>query len=631
MAESARSHSLLFRRLRLAQRALPLVASIPVTGYELVEHEFLARPVAWRPFLTEVSIYGFIVPLVIFAVLTWLLERVRERDEAEARLRALYEVTRQSASMSRPEALQELALDLPERAGVADPRASLIVQDAPGGRWLLAGSRGLSADETSGLQQSLALDALASESARPGDTAPRCTRFEHLEHAPSATCPLLETVCRRATQTLRVALCLSLSRDPSRQVLLTLYAADPRDLPRQVIETLDSMAAGLTIALDRAQLQVRERQLLRQVERAVESEQLGLVPTLQTILAEIATEHSLAAGAVFLLRRGAGSRHLAATACWPGPVVEEILVAGARESLRAESNEAGPAAVSPLQVADAASSHRVAQDRVEAVRIASEGEPLGMLVLAARPPGCLPERSTLGVVASVMALVIRNSELYAQLQSQAIFDERDHLAREVHDGLAQSLGFLNFKIQQVQRLLGRGEVDRAAVALQELREGNQEVYAEARQMILDLQWAAGEQGGLIQRLEKYGAVFAARTGLAISVEAEAEPELSQEAQRELFRVAQEALNNVHRHAHARCVTVRLARHQDGTTLVIEDDGRGVALPDGVTGGHFGMRIMHERAQSIGGELRVASDPGKGTSVCVHVPLAASQDAGREEL
>ena len=237
----------------------------------------------------------------------------------------------------------------------------------------------------------------------------------------------------------------------------------------------------------------------------------------------------------------------------------------------------------------------------------------------------LPEENILSIVASMVALLIRNGQLYAQLEYQAVIDERNHLAREVHDGLAQSLGFVNFKVQQTQRLMARGQFDKAAVALQELRDGSQKVYAEVRLMIHSLGWMVGDPGSLGEQLREYGASFGARTGLAVTINVGAEPELTEDAQLELFRVAQEALNNVFRHAEARQVVIFWGEGPDGIVLKVEDDGIGFQPQayETAESDHLGLRIMRERVQSMGGALTVESRPGRGTVLRVWVPSGAT--------
>jgi signal transduction histidine kinase len=395
----------------------------------------------------------------------------------------------------------------------------------------------------------------------------------------------------------------------------------------------DAAESRLAVAIAQGQ------RLLAQIERVVRTERLGLVPTLEHILTGIAMEHSLTAAAVYLLHRDDGDR-LAPAACWPTPEAGTVLAECAQAILEQSR--------SALTGCDAGQELICyARDpRLIGVPITGQCEVLGMLVLSGRAGGEPLESSLLGVVASAIALLIRNHQLYARLQSQAVLEERNELAREVHDNLAQSLGFVNFKAQHVQRLLNRGLVSEASGALEELCEGSQEVYAEVREMIQRLRSSVDVLDGLASRLQQYGEVQADRTGLEITVDAPAEPNLSPDAQLQLFRVAQEALSNVRRHAKARRVLIRLKEGPDGVMLSVEDDGSGLpSVSPGATGSsvagdldvsgplessdHFGLRIMRERVQSIGGEMQLESRPTKGTVLRVLVPAASAASTYQE--
>jgi signal transduction histidine kinase len=224
-----------------------------------------------------------------------------------------------------------------------------------------------------------------------------------------------------------------------------------------------------------------------------------------------------------------------------------------------------------------------------------------------------------------MALLVRNSQLYQRLESQAVLEERGRLAREVHDGLAQGLGFLNLKLQHVDRLLNRQEWEAARQALGELRAGVQDLYAEVRLTIQDLRWRADGAQGLVERLQKYVADFTTRSGLDVSLTAAGEPNLPPRDEVRLLRIAQEALVNVHRHARARQVRVRLRAEPEGIVLEVEDDGIGLPLEhaegaESLEGrGHFGLRHIRERVESMGGRLDLHSVPDQGTVLKVTVP------------
>jgi signal transduction histidine kinase len=436
-------------------------------------------------------------------------------------------------------------------------------------------------------------------------------------------CPALVQVSSRLSRPPEQVLGLALSREPANHAILAVCLDSWSALAHQTIDTLESMTAGLAMAIDRARFRVRERQLLQQVQRDVASDSLGLTGTLERMLADMVDGHPVEAAAVYLLRDG-GSK-LACVVSWPRPDAGKWL---SGHALRAISTPAER----PATVPDPSPTPVVTARRIEviAVPIADEGRVQGVFVLAGRANATLPHRSVLDVVAGIMALLIRNSQLYARLETQAVLEERSHLAREVHDGLAQALGFFNFKVQHVQRLLGRGELDEAQAALQELRSGSQEVYDEVRQLVRDLSGPAEDAGDFSARLERYCQAFTRRTGLQVSLDAAPDIALGPEARFELFRVVQEALNNAQRHARASHVSVKLCQEPQGVALMITDDGAG--MPATYEGGdHFGMQIMSQRVHSIGGDFKVMSGNGHGTTVHVRVPVEVAGEPREEGL
>ena len=226
------------------------------------------------------------------------------------------------------------------------------------------------------------------------------------------------------------------------------------------------------------------------------------------------------------------------------------------------------------------------------------------------------------------ALVISNSQLYAKLERQAVLEERNRLAREVHDGLAQSLGFLNFKIQHVTRLLDRKQWPAVRQGLEEMREALQEMYSEVRLTIQDLRWSLEDDLGLLERLQQYVTDFGERAGLEACLTVQGQPNLSPRDEVHLFRIVQEALANVQKHARAQKVCVRLSVEPEGIVLEVEDDGIGMPVNsharDEIAAaelGHFGLRIMQERAEAIGGQLSLHSAPGEGTHLKLTVGAA----------
>ncbi|HLS91463.1 MAG TPA: sensor histidine kinase [Limnochordia bacterium] len=217
-------------------------------------------------------------------------------------------------------------------------------------------------------------------------------------------------------------------------------------------------------------------------------------------------------------------------------------------------------------------------------------------------------------------------KLAEEQNRSALLKERERIAREMHDGLSQSLFFLNTKLTRVEKLLGQGDLNTAQGVIEEARRVTEEVYTRVRQTIYDLRAAAAEDWRLEKALARYVAEFEDDTGIEVDLAIEVEPECAAiEEAFHLFRIVQEALFNVRRHAEATKVRLVLFLDKSGRCeLEIADNGRGfdVNAWSGTSGGHFGLVMMTERAKLIGAEFRVESAPGQGTRIRLFRPGAA---------
>lgn len=218
----------------------------------------------------------------------------------------------------------------------------------------------------------------------------------------------------------------------------------------------------------------------------------------------------------------------------------------------------------------------------------------------------------------------RTEELFEQVRRLAILEERDRLAREMHDSLGQVLGFVNLKTKVAEDLIGRGHPAEAGSELSQMRAAVQEAYEDVRQAILSLR-TTPQAKGLLPSLREYVDRMREQTGLDIRLASSDGLRLAPAVEAQVIRIVQEALTNVRKHAQARTVEIRFDRTDgSGATVTIADDGRGfdVAGVEGAKGMHFGLLTMRERAESIGGTLRVTSAPGQGTKVILWIPSAS---------
>ncbi|MCL5960627.1 MAG: GAF domain-containing protein, partial [Chloroflexi bacterium] len=212
------------------------------------------------------------------------------------------------------------------------------------------------------------------------------------------------------------------------------------------------------------------------------------------------------------------------------------------------------------------------------------------------------------------ALAIENARLRGQAEESAAAAERSRLARDLHDAVTQTLFSASLIAEVLPRLWERSP-DEARRRLEELRQLTRGALAEMRTLLLELRPAALTEVALAELLRQLAEAITGRARVPVSVEIEGECQAAPEVQVALYRIAQEALNNVAKHAAANRASVSLRCQPGRVELCVRDDGKGVDL-SGVAPGHLGLDIMNERAEAIGATLSLTSRPGHGTQVLV---------------
>ena len=216
------------------------------------------------------------------------------------------------------------------------------------------------------------------------------------------------------------------------------------------------------------------------------------------------------------------------------------------------------------------------------------------------------------------AVAIENARLYENLRDKAALEERQRLARELHDSVSQALYGIALNASAMAELFDVAP-ERARGLVDDVLHLSEAGLAEVRALIFELRPESLEQEGLVGALEKHAAAVQARHGLQVRLAASGEPELPQPAKEALYRVAQEALHNVAKHARARTLELTLEVTGGEVALVVADDGQGFD-PHGEFPGRLGLRSMRERAAAVGGTLEITSAPGAGTRLSARVPL-----------
>ncbi len=220
-------------------------------------------------------------------------------------------------------------------------------------------------------------------------------------------------------------------------------------------------------------------------------------------------------------------------------------------------------------------------------------------------------------LANSTAIALENARLYEQTERVAALEERQRIAADMHDGLAQTLSYVKLKNTQVADLIARDSVEQAAQEVALIGTAIEQAGHEVRQSIASLRAAPVLDRALQEHLAEVVTTFA-ESAPGISVDLQVADEqgtvLESDTTAQVLRVVQEALQNARRHASATCVTVRLERQGTTCCVMIQDDGSGFDAAQVNGKEHFGLSIMQARAARIGGELTIDSAPGRGTRV-----------------
>jgi signal transduction histidine kinase len=234
------------------------------------------------------------------------------------------------------------------------------------------------------------------------------------------------------------------------------------------------------------------------------------------------------------------------------------------------------------------------------------------------------ERRLYLALADRAAVAIQNAELYERAQHAASLEERQRLARELHDSVSQALYGIALGTRTARMRLGE-DPHNAAEPIDYVATLAQAGLAEMRALIFELRPESLEQEGVVAAIEKQTASIGARYKLDVTLDLGEEPDCAIDIKEALYRIAQEALHNVVKHAQAQHVEVRLRRDAGTVQLVVRDDGRGFDTTQSFPG-HVGLQSMPERAQKLGGTVAIESAPGSGTTVTASVPVDRSPSA-----
>ncbi len=252
---------------------------------------------------------------------------------------------------------------------------------------------------------------------------------------------------------------------------------------------------------------------------------------------------------------------------------------------------------------------------------------IGCLCVSSSQSRVFSEREiqVLGGLADQATIAIQNARAYDHAGNVATSTERERLAREMHDTLAQVLGFVNTKSQAVREMLDAGQIDAARRQIDQITQMSQELYVDVREVILGLRAATSPEKSLFPTLVDYVQNFAKQSAIDTQVifeDGARDLSFAPAVELQLIRIVQESLTNIRKHAKAQHAVVRFSTVDGHAELGVEDDGCGFN-PSRIARGdwpQFGLQTMRERAESVGGAFVIVSKPNTGTHIVVQIPL-----------
>jgi len=234
-----------------------------------------------------------------------------------------------------------------------------------------------------------------------------------------------------------------------------------------------------------------------------------------------------------------------------------------------------------------------------------------------------------------LVIALQHALMTSQLQSLSIIEERGRIAREMHDGLAQVLGYMNLQVQTLGTLLNQGKPEQLRTELDQMRQAVQVAHADVRENILSLRTTLAQEKDPAFAVEEYLTEFGIQTDIKTHFvyQVEGELGLASVAEVQLVCILQEALTNVRKHARAKHVGVTISKdsqkHIEEIHMLVQDDGVGF-MPAG-SKRSFGLQTMRERAESVGGGLLIESEHQKGTRIECRLPCLQQERLQKRSL
>ncbi|MBN1873707.1 MAG: PocR ligand-binding domain-containing protein [Anaerolineae bacterium] len=398
-------------------------------------------------------------------------------------------------------------------------------------------------------------------------------------------------------------------------------SSDYRQFTPDEIELVWGIANSVALAVDNARLYTETRQRwaesqgLQRVAAAL-LHKISPEEVLKIVCAEVQQLTGATGSAVLLVEDGAWLRVTYSSEMKP-VFFDRIPIVGSLAGITVRRNEPF------LTNMPAGETYEYLQGKRPtaflSVPLRANGGVIGVLEVLDKPGGFMKDDVRIvSLFANQAAINIEHARLNQQAGQVAVLEERQRLARELHDSVVQSLYSMALYANAATLALAAGKQDVTVNHLQELQDTARSVMYDMRLLIFELHPPALEQEGLVTALRIRLAAVEARAGVHAELEVEGERRLPIGIEQELYRIAQEALNNIMKHARAQYVTIRIHFTAGEVCLQVRDDGTGFDPHSAQTTGGMGLHSFAARAAKIGGHVTVDSQPGQGTTVTVHV-------------
>ncbi len=414
---------------------------------------------------------------------------------------------------------------------------------------------------------------------------------------------------------------------------MTGTVSDYHPFTEEQIELAGGIASAAALAIENARLyeesrkQQAENQGIQRVTSALLQE-LDLKEVLEIVCLEAQQMTGARGSAVYFLESAEELQCVFNTG--EEPTFERVPLEG---SLGGTALREGK----PILMNDPAGERRVFRREASplnllVVPLMAKEDKIGTLYMVNKPGGFTPnDLRSICIFADQAAIAIKNARLHQQMRYLAALEERDRLAREMHDNVAQSLSALKLQASFIGELLRNGQIEQAQKQLAELTQAATEAHTDVREAIFSLHNSASNDAEFLPTLQAYLERYQKSYGIKahLSVQQGTVISLSPKAVVQMTRIIQEALTNVRKHAQAHTAWVRLEQKGDLLTITVEDDGQGfdpaaIFERDRDSGG-VGLQVMRERAQSIGGDLQIDARPGRGTRIVAWTPLSTKDE------